>query len=159
MVKGRLRGRAYYAQRGNKYRSVSYCRHSQQYDSMSSLTSLSWAPNTSFLHDIHVTSTRAKASPSTTGQSYLSCLEIKIEKLRGYVASNVASNVVFSFLYPPSLKTSTVPSQLAYICFLCLLGREPRVPLPRQRVRQGLTAALLLVIKFPRVPFWECGVD
>ena len=49
---------------------------------MSGLTSLSWAPNTGSLHDIQATSTHAKASPSTTKQSYAS-LGDKIEKLGG----------------------------------------------------------------------------
>ncbi len=47
---------------------------------MSGLTSLSWAPNSRSLHDIQATSTRAKANPSATRQSYLS-LGDKIEKL------------------------------------------------------------------------------
>ena len=115
---------------------------------MSGFAFLSWVPNTSLIHDIHVTSTHAKASPSATGQSYLS-LGDKIEKLGG------AWPDVFSLLSPPSLKTSTFPGQLVYTCLFCSWGREPGVLIHRQRVCRGITAALLLAIRFHRVPFWE----
>ncbi len=38
--------------------------------SLSGFTSLSWAPSTSFLHDIQAISSHAKASPSATGESF-----------------------------------------------------------------------------------------
>ncbi len=37
---------------------------------LSGLTSLSWAPSTSFFHDIQAIFSHTKASPSTTGQSF-----------------------------------------------------------------------------------------
>ena len=78
--------------------------------------------------------------------------EIKIEKLGGTWPD------ISSLLSPPSLKTSTIPGRLAFVYF-CSWGREPGVPIHRQRVRRGLTAALLRPIKFPRVLFRERGVD
>ncbi len=74
-------------------------------------------------------------------------LEIKIEKLGGTWPD------VFSLLSPPSLKTSTVPGQLAYICFLCSRGRDPKVPICRQFFHRGLSSVLLLDVKFPKAPF------
>ncbi len=75
-------------------------------------------------------------------------LEIKIEKLGGMWPD------VFSLLSPPSLKTSTVPGRITYLCFRCSLGRDPRVPIHRQIFHQGLSSALRLDVKFPKVPFW-----
>ena len=63
---------------------------------MSSLTSLSWAPNTGSLHAIQATSTCAKASPSATEQSYPT-LGIKIEKTGGIWPEHFLSS--FSSLF------------------------------------------------------------
>ncbi len=90
---------------------------------MSGLTSLSWAPNTGFFHDIQAISSHAKASPSTTGQSY-STLGNKIEKLGGVRPG------VFSLFSPPSLKTSTIRGRLAYMCFFCFRGLGSQGPDP-----------------------------
>ncbi len=49
---------------------------------MSGLMSLSCAPNTNFLHDMHATSTCAKASPYQLGNP-IPLMEIKLEKLGG----------------------------------------------------------------------------
>ncbi len=48
--------------------------------------------------------------------------------------------------------------RLAYACFLYSWCWEPMVPIHRQRVHRGLTAALFLEFLFSRVPFWEYRV-
>ena len=91
---------------------------------MYGLTSLSWAPNTGFLRAIQAISSRAiqaiSSCPSTTGQSYST---LSGTKLKTWGGGGIRPGV-FSLLSPPSLKTSTVPSRLAYMCFFRFQGLE-----------------------------------
>ena len=82
---------------------------------MSGLTSLSWAPNTSPLHDIQTTYP-CQSNPFHNKAILSLSWGEKLKNWGGMWPD------VFSRLSPPSLKTSIIPGRLAYACFLCLLG-------------------------------------
>ncbi len=124
---------------------------------MSGLTSLSWAPNTSFLHAIQAISSTPRQVLLQPGNPF-PLSGIKIEFFFFFLGGGIWPDV-FSLLFPPSLKTATIPGRLAYTCFFCSWGWEPGVPVHSQRVRRGLSSALLLAIGSPRVLVRERGID